>query len=135
MANKSKSTKITYDTFQDMKTWQEAQKLAVSVYSNLQLDNKNDDLISALRRTVLLVTTNTARGFHKRSFEQKITYYYSVQDSLTAFDNALLLARDLTCVTKKTFGELTEQANTVRKMTFGVIKKLKEVVAESDDGE
>lgn len=130
MAKDIKANKI--EDFTGLKTWQEAHKLALSVFQNVEHDGIPNESISKAHTKSMEITSNIARGFYKKSFEEKVSIYYSVLDSMIELDDTLLILKDLEILSSKPFEEIKEQLITARKMTFSLIAKLKEVITREE---
>jgi four helix bundle protein len=127
---KEKSEK--YEDFTGLKTWQEAHKLALNVFQTIEQDGIANEGISKAHVKSLEITSNIARGFYKKSFEEKVTIYYSVLDSMIELDDTLLFLKDMEIVSTKPFEEIREQLVVARKMTFSLIAKLKEMINKEE---
>ena len=119
------TTKIR--TFKDLITWQEAHKLALTVYSLTNNFPKSEaySLVDQMRRCVVSVSSNIAEGFSRNSQKEKRLFYYMALGSLTELQNQLLLSKDLGYIDKEKFFEIDEQTIKVHKLINGLIKSSK----------
>ncbi len=117
--------------FTDLKTWQEANKLAQIIFSECK-GTETNPLTEKLQTTVLSTTATIAKGFYKKAFEEKVKLYYQVLDTLVDLEDSFELVKTLKLFNEKTIDELDNQLITVRKMTFSLISKLKEIVEKSE---
>lgn len=81
-------------TFKDLKTWQNAQELAVAVYEITQVfpDAEKFGLTNQLRRASVSISSNIAEGFSRQSRREKLQFYYIAKGSLTEVESQLDLA-------------------------------------------
>jgi len=111
-------------SFTDLEAWKEAHKLVIFVYKITKTFPKEEafGLTSQLRRAAVSITSNIAEGFSRNSPKEKIQFYSIARGSLTEIQSQLFIARDIGYVDNKDFGEFSEQAVTVGKITTGLIK-------------
>ena len=112
-------------SFTDLDTWKEAHKLVIAVYKITQKFPKEEifGLTSQLRRAAVSVTSNIAEGFSRKSYSEKIQFYFTALGSLTEVQNQLLVAKDVDYIDKKNFDLLANQTVIVSKLLNGLIKK------------
>ena len=82
-------------------------------------------LTSQIRRAAVSVTSNIAEGFSRKSYTEKIQFYFMALGSLTEVQNQLLVARDVLYIEKADFNSLAAQTVVVSKLLNGLIKKSK----------
>lgn len=111
-------------SFTHLSTWQEGHKLVLAVYKATDEfpDKEKFALIDQMRRSVLSVTSNIAEGFSRQGKKEKIQFYYMARGSLTELQNQLLVARDITYLSKEEFSHIAEQTVLVHKLLNGLIK-------------
>lgn len=121
----NKDSKIK--SFTDLKAWQEGHRLVVSIYKITENFPRKEiySLTDQIRRASVSVTSNIAEGFGRRSFKEKVQFYYQAQGSLTELKNQILIARDVHYSSRTELLRLSEQANTVHRLLQGLIKKTK----------
>jgi four helix bundle protein len=81
-----------------------------------------------MRRAVVSITSNIAEGFSRRSYKEKIQFYYLSQGSLIELKNQLLIARDVDYLKIDDFNTLMFQADTTHKLLQGLITKSKSFI-------
>jgi four helix bundle protein len=79
-------------------------------------------LTDQLRRAVTSITNNIAEGFSRSSGKDKAKFYYTSLGSLTEVQNQLLVAKDLSYLSKQGFEQIAEQTIVVNKLLSGLIK-------------
>jgi four helix bundle protein len=116
-------------SFTDLNTWKEAHKLVLMIYESTKDFPKEElfGLVNQSRRAAISITSNIAEGFSRRSYKEKIHFYYIAQGSNTELQNQLLIARDIKYLSKKHFQDLAEQSVVIHKLINGLIKKSKTI--------
>lgn len=114
-------------SFTDLNAWKEGHKLVLMVYKLTYGFPPNEKfcLVDQMRRCVVSVTSNIAEGFSRRTKKEKAQFFYTALGSITELQNQLLIARDLSYVSKEKFIEVAEQTVAVSKLTNGLIKSAK----------
>ncbi|MFA5925935.1 MAG: four helix bundle protein [Parcubacteria group bacterium] len=122
MENKSK-----IKSFTDLIVWQEGHKLAILIYKETKNFPKEEiySLTNQMRRAATSITSNIAEGFGRRTYKEKVQFYYQAQGSLTELKNQILLAHDIGYLSKNRLFALGEQANIAHRLLQGFIKKSK----------
>ena len=113
--------------FTDLKVWQEAHTLAVLVYEMTEkLPAKETYALGdQMRRATSSVTSNIAEGFGRRSFKEKIQFYYLAQGSLSELKSQIFLAKDVSYIGGESFKNLMDQSDTAHRLLRGLITKSK----------
>ena len=120
-------------SFTDLNAWKEAHSLVLEVYEITKTFPKEEQfgLTNQIRRAVVSVTSNIAEGFSRSSYKEKSQFYSIALGSLTEVQNQLLIAKDLSYITKDKFSNLAEDTITVNKLLNGLIKKSKTMIHDS----
>jgi|JI10StandDraft_1071094.scaffolds.fasta_scaffold1210057_2 four helix bundle protein len=119
---------VTIAGFRDLVAWQEAHKLALSIY-RLTKNFPHEEifaLTSQLRRAAVSVTSNIAEGFSRPTKADKMHFYAIAQGSLTETQSQLEIAKDVGYVTHDDFDAAENNAIIVHKLLTGLIKSLKD---------
>ena len=119
-------------SFEKLKAWQEAKKLVVEVYH--LLDNfpsfEKYALCDQIRRAIVSVPSNIAEGSGRMSIKEQIHFLEVAYGSLMETYNQLLIAIDLTYITKESVETIKPSIDATAKMINGLrnanIKKLEE---------
>lgn len=110
--------------FTDLITWQEAHKLALSIYIVTKSFPKEElyVLVVQIRRAAVSITSNLAEGFSRLSKKEKTQFYSIAKGSLTEVYNQVLLAKDLTYISEEEFTKIEHQINLVGKLLTGLLQ-------------
>lgn len=116
--------------FKDLKVWQEGHKLVLLLYI-ITKDFPREEiygLTSQMRRAVVSVTSNIAEGFGRRSYKEKLQFYYLAQGSLVELKNQIEIAHDVGFLNNENYSQITKQAETSHKILQGLLSKTKEIL-------
>lgn len=121
-------TKIT--KFTDLKAWQEGHKLVIQIYKTTSKFPQKETyaLSNQMQRCSTSITSNIAEGFGRRSYKEKLQFYYQAQGSLTELKNQLLIARDVGYLKTDLFNQLAIQSNIAHQLLQGLITKTRSFV-------
>lgn len=111
-------------SFQDLRVWQEAHKLAVSIYKITKTFPKEElfGLTNQIRRAAVSISSNISEGFGRETMKDRIHFYIISLGSLNETQNQLLIAKDVGYLGEENWNELAEQTIIVSKMLNGLIK-------------
>lgn len=120
-------------SFTDLNAWKEGHKLVLEIYKITQKFPKEEifGLTNQIRRAVVSFTSNIAEGFSRNSYKEKIQFYSTALGSLTEAQNQLLIAKDISYITKEEFSIIAEITVNANKITNGLIKKSKFMIHDS----
>lgn len=124
---------IKIRNFTDLDAWKESHKLALMTYRITNNFPKEEvfNLISQMRRCAVSISSNIAEGFSRQSYKEKVQFYSISLGSTTELQNQFIIARDLSYILQKEYGELAEQAIKVHKIINGLIKKSRFLIRDS----
>ncbi len=127
MNNESGIMNNKIKSFTDLDAWKEAHKLAIIIYKIVKQFPKEEifGLTMQLRRAVVSITSNIAEGFARKSYLEKIQFYFMALGSLTEVQNQLLLSKDVNYINRDVFDRIARQTVIVSKLLNGLIKKSK----------
>jgi len=110
--------------FSDLKTWQEAHALALSIYKASTAFPKSElfGLTNQIRRASVSVGSNIAEGFGRQTQKEKNLFYHHAKGSLLELKSQLFLARDLNYLNKEVSEEIIKSANYTHALLEGLIK-------------
>ena len=122
------NTKIK--SFTDLNAWKEAHQLVLCIYKITKSFPKDEifGLINQMRRCVVSITSNIAEGFSRQSYKEKLQFYSIALESTTELQNQLIVARDVSYISKEKFQEIALQAIKVHKIINGLIKSSKTII-------
>lgn len=125
MNNDQNAIKIT--SFSDLKVWQEGHKLVILVYKFTKVFPKEElySIVDQMKRAVASITANIVEGFGRKSYKEKLQFYYQAKGSLLELKNFLLIAQDVGYLNETSFKALMDQADLVDQLLQGFIKKTK----------
>lgn len=114
--------------FTDLKAWQEAHKLVLSLYESTRAFPKEElyGLTSQIRRAGVSVTSNIAEGFARDSLADKARFYTIAHASISEIFAQLLIARDIGYIDVLSYAELEKQGNLTYRLLGGLIRSTKE---------
>jgi len=117
-------------SFTDLNVWKEGHKLVVMVYKVTRSfpNSETFSMINQIRNAASSVTANIAEGFGRRTYKEKLQFYYMAQGSLTELKNFLLIARDVNYLKENEFNALADQANLTHKLLQGFLQKTKSFI-------
>jgi len=124
-------SKIT--TYKDLKAWEKGHQLVLRVYDITKDFPKEEmfGLVSQMRRCAVSITSNIAEGFSRKSFKEKVQFYYQSLGSLTELDNQLLISKDIKYISEVNFADTIQLLSEVQMILNGLIKKSKESILNS----
>ena len=105
-------------TFTDLIVWKEGHKLVIQVYKvtkNFPTE-ESYGITSQIRRASVSVTSNIAEGFGRKSYKEKIQFYYVASASLSEVKNQLLISRDVGYLQVEEYNKLVEQADSAYRL-------------------
>jgi len=113
--------------FKDLKTWQDGHKLVIRIYKITNKFPSREDfiLVSQMRKSATSFTSNIAEGFGRKTYKDKIHFYYMAQGSLIELKNQLLISKDVGYITPHVYNKLLYQADTCHKLLQSLITKSK----------
>ncbi|MBI3634165.1 MAG: four helix bundle protein [Candidatus Yonathbacteria bacterium] len=111
--------------FTDLIVWQESHKLALTIYGITKTFPKEElfGLTSQMRRAAVSITSNIVEGFTRKSKREKLQFYFIAKSSLAELQSQLLVARDISYITKDDFRKVYDQTSTVERIFSAFIKK------------
>ncbi|OGH69652.1 MAG: hypothetical protein A3C90_02490 [Candidatus Magasanikbacteria bacterium RIFCSPHIGHO2_02_FULL_51_14] len=120
-------------SFTDLRAWQEGHKLVLMIYELAKKFPKDEvfGLTIQLRRAAVSVTSNIAEGFSRQSYKEKIQFYSIALGSVTEVQNQLLIARDLSYISRGEFDRAANQSVIVNKIINGLIRASKSFIRNS----
>lgn len=114
-------------SFADLTTWRRGHELVLLIYRITKSFPKEElyALVDQMRRCAISITSNIAEGFSRKSYKEKIQFYSMALGSTTELQNQLLVAKDVSYITKEQFNLLADLSVEVHKLINGLIKGAK----------
>ncbi|OQX91807.1 MAG: four helix bundle protein [candidate division Zixibacteria bacterium 4484_95] len=113
--------------FEDIEAWQEARKLVNLIYHAINGSEKFQSdfrLVNQLQGAAVSTMSNIAEGFSRRSNKEFIQYLFISKASAAEVQSQLYVALDQNYISKDSFEQIYNQAETVSKLDSGFIKYL-----------
>uniref|UniRef100_A0A7C4R214 Four helix bundle protein n=1 Tax=candidate division CPR3 bacterium TaxID=2268181 RepID=A0A7C4R214_UNCC3 len=119
--------------FTDLYAWQKGHSLILKTYKITDFfpEKEKFGLVSQIRRSAVSITSNIAEGFSRRTYKDKIYFYYISLGSLTELQNQLLIAIDLGYVSIDEFNVIASESVDVNKLINGLIKASRDKIHDS----
>lgn len=121
--------------FNDLKAWQAAYKLSIDIYTISKLFPSSEiyGLTSQIRRSSVSIAANIAEGFGKRTYKEKVHYYYQAHGSLVETKSHVLISKGLNYMTKDHFTLLTSDLSDAQSLLQGLLKSTKSKIVTTSD--
>jgi four helix bundle protein len=112
-------------SFKDLLVWQEGHALVLALYKETKNYPREEkfSLIDQIKRAAISVTSNIAEGFSRKSYKEKLQFYYLSLGSVTELENQLLISRDLKYITQLRYEEVEKKIVSVHKLLNLLITK------------
>ncbi|MBP9686868.1 MAG: four helix bundle protein [Candidatus Doudnabacteria bacterium] len=107
--------------FSELLVWQKAHALTLEAYSLSGLYPKSEifGLSSQSRRAAVSVPSNIAEGFKRKTKTDSLHFYTVAEGSLEELKYQLLLAQDLSYITKEQYDRVMALAEDVGRLLHG----------------
>lgn len=107
--------------FQQLKAWQVAHKLVLSVYEITRQFPADErfGLVSQMRRAAVSIPANIAEGFKRRGIQEKVRFYNISEGSLEELKYYFILSQDLGYVSDN--DTLMTRTEDVGRLLYGLI--------------
>ncbi|MFA6518215.1 MAG: four helix bundle protein [Candidatus Shapirobacteria bacterium] len=113
--------------FTDLVVWQIGHETVLLVYKLVGKFPKTETyaLVDQLKRAVVSITSNIAEGFGRKTYKDKVHFYYLSLGSLMEVKNQLIIAKDLGFISVDDFTKLLGKLMDVQRLLLGLIAKTK----------
>jgi four helix bundle protein len=113
--------------FRELKVWQKAHQLALSVYKATRRFPKEEvyGLTGQMRRAATSIPANIAEGSGRGTDPEMVRFLQIAMGSAAELEYFLLLARDLTYLDETAYAQLADEVTQVKRMLTSFIQKLK----------
>jgi len=114
-------------SFADLDAWEGAHKLVIMIYEISKNFPKEEvfGLTNQMRRAVVSITSDTAEGFSRQSYKDKIQFYSIAFGSLTELQSQVIATKDVGFMNQNDFSKVIDQSAVVHKILSGLIKSSK----------
>ena len=111
-------------SFKDLNVWKLSHCLVLKIYFFTDSYPKIEmfGLVNQMRRAVVSVTSNIAEGYGRRSYKEKIRFYYIAKGSLTELQNQVVISKDLNYLSPDKYIELDVLILNTIKVLAGLIR-------------
>ncbi len=115
---------MAYESFKELRVWQEAKALAIEVYKITAQGNITKDygLKEQLQRAAVSVASNIAEGYERNSDKDFIRFLYMAKGSLSELTTQLEIASAIGYLNNEGFDLMNNQCNKVGAMLTKLIK-------------
>ncbi|MEO8601452.1 MAG: four helix bundle protein [bacterium] len=112
--------------FEDLKAWQAARMLTGQVYRLVRLPALRNDhgLADQMRRASVSTMNNIAEGFDSSSRNEFKRFLRYAIRSASEIQSCLYVALDEKCIDRATFQSVYDQAQKVRQLCSGLVRRL-----------
>ncbi len=119
-------------SFTDLRVWREGHKLVILVYEITDDFPKKEvySLINQMRRSSS-VTNNIGEGFGRKTYKDKLHFYYQGQGFLIELKDQILIAKDVGYLDENDLKKLVTQANKTHSLLQGFIRKTRSLIHNS----
>ena len=116
---------MSLKTHKDLDVWNSAMELVTDIYRLTKPFPKEElyGLTSQIRRSAVSVPSNIAEGSARKNKTEFIQFLYIALGSLSELETQLIISKNLNY--SDTISSLLSKVTDIRKMTFGLIKSLK----------
>jgi len=117
--------------FNDLKVWQKAHKLVLSIYALTSSYPKHElfAITSQARRSATSIPSNIVEGFRRKSLRDSIRFYNIADASLEELKYHILLSKDLTYISINQYKHIANQCEEVGMLLTRWIQSQKKFIA------
>ena len=116
-----------YQSFRELRAWQEARKLAVEIYKLTASGGLSKDfgLKDQMQRAAVSIASNISEGYERKSDAEFIRFLYISKGSLSELITQLEIAKEVGLITEEFFLPIADQCNKVGAMLTKLIQSRK----------
>ena len=117
---------MSTSSYHDLRVWQHAIKLALSVYRTTETFPKHEvyGLTQQMRRAAVSVASNVAEGKGRNTDKEFRQFLFTARGSLLELETQILIARELQYLQSDACGVLREQTKQVGRSLAGLLNSL-----------
>ncbi len=107
-----------YQSFRELKVWQETKGLAVTIYRLTSTGSlaRDSGLKNQLQRSAVSIPSNIAEGYERKSNPEFIRYLLIAKGSLSELITQLEIAREVGLIEEPSFLPIEDKCNKVSAM-------------------
>jgi four helix bundle protein len=115
------------ERFEDIEAWKEARKLSAETYTvtRSRMFRADRSLADQIRRSSVSIMANIVEGFDSDSSREFLKYLAYALRSASELQSHLYVSLDQAYISTEAFGQLYEQARTVKKLIGGFRRYLR----------
>lgn len=115
-------------SFTNLRAWDEAYMLTLQVYKLLESYPKAEkfSLVDQIKRSAISITSNIAEGYGRRSYKEKMRFYYIAKGSLQELLSQLLVSKGLNFINDEQIAVISDNIDLVSIQLQGLINKTAE---------
>lgn len=113
-----------YQGFKELRVWQEAKSLSVTVYKLTENGkfSKDYSLRDQVRKSAVSIASNIAEGYERNSDKDFIRFLLIAKGSLSELRTQIEIAKEIAYLSDETFEKLEEHCNKIGAMLSKLIK-------------
>jgi four helix bundle protein len=113
--------------FRELKVWQKAKEVAVSIYAATKVDALARDygLRDQMQRSSVSIPSNFAEGYARESDKDRCHFLIIAKGSCAELQTQVEIAKDTGLIGPGTARQLDEQCEEVSRMLAGLIKAIR----------
>jgi four helix bundle protein len=118
-------------SYQDLRVWQHAIQLALSIYRATEMFLKHEiyGLSQQMRRAAVSIASNIAEGKGRNTDKAFRQFLFNARGSLLELETQIVIAHERQYIQSESFGKLREQTQQVGRSLAGLLNSLVQVVA------
>jgi four helix bundle protein len=118
---------MVYQSFRELRVWQEAKKLAVEIYKPTASGSLSKDfgLKDQMQRAAVSIASNISEGCERKSDAEFIRFLYISKGSLSELITQLEIAKDVGFIPEELFLLVDDQCSKVGAMFTKLIQSRK----------
>lgn len=111
------------NTFRDLKVWQKAHLLVLSIYKVTEKIPREEKfgLIIQMRRAAISVAANIVEGFKRKTIKDSLSFYNIAESSLEELKYQLLIVKDLKYISGANYNNCSDKCDEVGKLLYAWI--------------
>jgi four helix bundle protein len=118
---------MAYQSFRELRVWQEAKQLAVEIYKLTASGSLSKDfgLKDQMQRAAVSIASNISEGYERKSDAEFMRFLYISKGSLSELITQLEIAKEVGLIPEESFLSIDDQCNKVGAMLTKLIQSRK----------